>query len=273
MQTVYIGNTLINDFRLGTQIIDDVFTVYNGFDNDVKNFVNASKVSNPTTINALDTFVTSLKSNNLWNKFYALYPFVGGNSQSNRYNLINTGSYLIAFTGSWTFNDNGITGDGSTAYGNTYLSVPATNFSGSATIFNYSRTTGITGIDMGSEGLGPGPFYIANRYTGNLTYFSFDISATTSASLDGSGLYMGVSSGSTQLVYRNGSQSFSTNKTAGQNPAANFYIGSNNFRDNASDFSNRNFAMAGFANSFNLSQASTFYTIVQNFQTALGRQV
>lgn len=27
MQTVYIGNTLINDFRLGTQIIDDVFTV------------------------------------------------------------------------------------------------------------------------------------------------------------------------------------------------------------------------------------------------------
>ena len=46
--------------------------------------------------------VVSLKNNLLWNKFKAIYPFVGGTSTPHKYNLINNRTFdLTNFVGSW----------------------------------------------------------------------------------------------------------------------------------------------------------------------------
>jgi hypothetical protein len=45
-----------------------------------------------------------------------MYPLVGGTSTTCQYNLINTSSYQLAFSGSWNFNNNGISGSGTNNY-------------------------------------------------------------------------------------------------------------------------------------------------------------
>jgi len=46
MQTVYIGNTLVNDVMLGSQRMDDVFTLFTGNDQNLINFLNATGITN-----------------------------------------------------------------------------------------------------------------------------------------------------------------------------------------------------------------------------------
>lgn len=275
MQTIYVGNTLINDIFLGSQRMDDAATRFFGNDQAVKNFVIATGINDFTVVTALDTLVSDLKANNLWTKLDVLYPFVGGSQTTNKYNLINTGSYTINFVGPWTYNSNGITGNGTSTYANTGYSGSVPLWYASGSLFNYSRSTGQDSYDIGVEDTSFNQSYMHNRLSNNLTYLTMPgTTPSTSASFDGSGLYMGNSRSSTQTVYRNGSQIINVSKTAITNPVSPYYIGANNFRDtSANGFTSRNYAMAGFGRSFDATEASTFYTIVQNFQTALGRQV
>lgn len=75
---------------------------------------------------ALNQFVLASKSHGYWSKGIAGYPFIGGTSTSTKWNLFNTNNYAITWHGSPTFDAfNGVTGDGSAAYGDTGL-VPAT---------------------------------------------------------------------------------------------------------------------------------------------------
>lgn len=274
METVYIGNILINDIFLGSQRMDDTLQNYRGIDQNVKNFVNATGITDTQVIGALDTMVIQLKNNNLWNKLDVLYPFVGGTANTNKFNLVNTGSYTIAFNGSWTYNSNGITGNASNTYANTGYSGSVTLWYASGSMFNYSRTTGSSGYDIGVNDLGTETYFM-NRYTGNNTFYRMPgTTQSTSASFDGSGFFMGNSRAGTQTVYKNGTQIINVSKTATSNPSIPYYLGANNFQNtSANEFTNRNYALAGFGRSFDATEASTFYTIVQNFQTALGRQV
>ena len=276
MQTVYVGNTLINDVMLGSQRMDDVLQniVFVPTDQAAINFINATGITDNTIKQSINTLVVDLKANNLWNKLYVLYPFVGGTQDTNKYNLVNTGSYTISFNGPWTYNNNGITGNGTSTYADTGYSGSVSTWYTSGSLFNYSRTTGRSGYDMGVNDSAAGEYYLINRLTNDLTYLNLAVTPSTVASTDGSGLFMGNSRTSTQTVYRNGSQIINVSKTTGQNPTIPFYLGANNFQNiSAGDNTNRNYALGGFGQSFNGTEASTFYTIVQNFQTSLNRQV
>ena len=67
------------------------FKTFSGstFDGDAVNFINVAGIVNTTQKNALNTLVKDLKSTNLWTKFYAIYPVLGGTAYSHKYNLIN----------------------------------------------------------------------------------------------------------------------------------------------------------------------------------------
>ena len=276
MQTVYVGNTLINDVMLGSQRMDDVIQniLFVPTDQAAINFINATGITDNTIKQAINTLVVDLKANNLWNKLYFLYPFVGGTQDTNKYNLVNTGSYTISFSSGWTYNNNGITGNGTSTYANTGYSGSVSTWYASGSLFNYSRTTGQSGYDMGVNDSAAGEYYLINRLTNDLTYLNLSVTPSTVASTDGSGLFMGNSRTSTQTACRNGSQIINVSKTTGQNPTIPFYLGANNFQNiTAGDYTNRNYALVGFGQSFDGTEASTFYTIVQNFQTSLNRQV
>jgi hypothetical protein len=62
-------------------------------------------------IGAITELVNALYEYNLWEKFIAIYPFIGNSSQK-ALNLIDPFKYKITWNGSIIFNNNGITGNG-----------------------------------------------------------------------------------------------------------------------------------------------------------------
>lgn len=64
-------------------------------------------------IGAITELINALYESNLWNKFIALYPFIGdGSSEKNSLNLIDPYKYKISWRGSCIFDKFGVTGNG-----------------------------------------------------------------------------------------------------------------------------------------------------------------
>jgi hypothetical protein len=84
-------------------------------------FLSQSGITDPIITGSIDTFVRGLKSNNLWDKMIAIYPFVGTGSDgtnltgSHRWNLKEPSlvTYPLSFTGSWNGSTSGSAPSGS----------------------------------------------------------------------------------------------------------------------------------------------------------------
>jgi len=84
-------------------------------------FLQTAGITDPIITGSIDTFVRGLKSNNLWDKMIAIYPFVGTGSTgtnltgSHRWNLKEPSlvTYPLSFTGSWNGSTSGSTSSGS----------------------------------------------------------------------------------------------------------------------------------------------------------------
>lgn len=74
-------------------------------DDDVQSFISATGIESLTTAYALNNFVKALKLTGLWDKMDVIYPFVGGNAETHKYNLKDARdldeAYRITFSGSW----------------------------------------------------------------------------------------------------------------------------------------------------------------------------
>jgi len=68
-------------------------------DADAFNFVEVAGISDETQAAAINTLVLGLKSNNLWTKMVAIYPFVGGSAYAHKFNLKDTSLYPVAWAG------------------------------------------------------------------------------------------------------------------------------------------------------------------------------
>jgi len=282
MQTVYIGDTLINDIFIGNNRIDDTLEINQGIDQNVRNFALAAQINDTDIINSLDTFVSQLKSNNLWNKFYALYPLVGGTSDSCKWNLITTSSFTLNYTGSFNFTNTGISGSGTTSNTNTSFT-PSINTSDWATNNSfgvYVNTNVSGGIDMGAESPFPASpagadTYLISRYTNNLAYF-FNSSSLTVASTDSTGFWFGCisgSSGTNMNLYKNGTSIASKASPTTYTITKALYFTANDADGLTNERSTRQYSLSFIARAFNNTEASTLNTIVQTFQTSLGRNV
>jgi hypothetical protein len=80
----------------------------------------------PTVSACTISLFNQIFKNNLWNKIQAFYPMLGGNSNGAKFNaknpIDNTSAYRLQFNGGWTFDSDGITSNGTTAYADTFLS-------------------------------------------------------------------------------------------------------------------------------------------------------
>jgi hypothetical protein len=103
-----------SDRRLPT-ITDNQRGWSGGVDPVVQTFVSSTyaNITDVTQIAALNYLVTALKENGLWSRIKLLYPFIGGNATSHRFNLIDPSQYAITFTGSFVHNSSGISGTAS----------------------------------------------------------------------------------------------------------------------------------------------------------------
>ena len=90
MQTVYIGNTLINDVMLGSQRMEDVISF--NYDNNAINFLSATGLFDQQPVsNAINTLVTDLKG-------YDVYRQIGGKELATKVLFYKNKSKIIVET-------------------------------------------------------------------------------------------------------------------------------------------------------------------------------
>jgi hypothetical protein len=101
-----------------------------GNDADAQAFITASGISG-TEATATNQLVIDLKAANIWTKIKAAYPMVGGTATSCKWNLKDArdldAAYRLVFSGGVTFSSNGVFGNGTNAFADTFL-IPSTNF-------------------------------------------------------------------------------------------------------------------------------------------------
>ena len=259
-----------------------------GIDPDAQAFLTATGITNPTEVSALNQLVLDLKANSLWSNMYAIYPVLGGSASTHKYNLKDpqdlNSAYRLTFSSGWTHSSLGMTPNGS-AYADTHL-IPSVVQTAYNTAYGYYSRTNIqaTQIELGSTTLGNEPnsrvamhtkWSDANAYydqysnsTGNgRLAFSMSgidslglITMTRTANNDQRGFVKGIQRGFSSVIANTAL------------PSRSLWIGAYNVSAFAYG-STKQCAFAFASDGLNPTQATTLNTIVQNYQTTLGRQV
>lgn len=254
-----------------------------GFDQDARKYLDSAGITDASQRSAFNTFVKGMKANGLWSKAAAIYPFMGGTASSHKWNAKDVrdldAAFRLSFVNSATHNSNGVTFNGTTQYASTFLNASTVQTSNNNAFAIYNRTNNaqqITDIGARSSASVISATY-AKIADGKAYAYNQDIAAEFSqTNSDASGFYINTRTSSTSLkIFRNGSQLGSTVTTANTQslPNASYSIGALNWSNTGIfNYSNRNYCFAIIFNTgLSDSEASTLSTLVNNLQTALGR--
>lgn len=238
-------------------------------------FINQAGITNATQQSAINTLVTDLKGYNIWTKFKAIYPIVGGVASSHAVNLKTPGTYDLTFATGWTHSSTGMTP--LNAFANTSLIPNSTLSLNSVHISVYLRTNLtfagpiISTEDAGSynNGLYIWPKQSANQYSVRIN----DNGATgvSTAPADIKGLHIATRTASNVKKYRlNNTQIFNTTESSTGLNTSSIYLSAS--RNNA-NYNNNQIAFSSIGDGLTDTEAANLYTAVQAFQTTLSRQV
>lgn len=252
------------------------------FDPDAQAFITAAGITDPTQQLAINTLVVSLKGYGIWSKMKAIYPFVGGNATTHKFNLKNpadtNAAFRLSFLGGWTHSSNGVKGNGTNNYADTFL-IPNSNLTNNNTHLAYYCRENISGayIDFGTQYLSDLSIY---NYIGTIYSDQYNRGSgrATAAMADTRGFVIGSRTASNvHKIFRNGSQVGTTNTGASSSLTALvnsiFFGAARTTATSALYYSNRQYAFASIGDGLTDIEAANFYTAVQKFQTTLGRQV
>lgn len=277
-----------------------------GFDPAASDFINAAGITDTTQRQAINTMVKELKAAGLWSSFDIIYPFVGGTASQHKYNLINPqdtdAAFRAVFNGTWTHSTNGIKSGASianwvdTKY-NTNSDMTSTNMHVSAYVNQVDVGAGGYICGTGKESPNEANFYLnwAALRIGSTDY-SFEnggsynpvpggtpntINPITTISNGAFLVGSTTSSSNTRLFSAYDSTAFaqvgstSTQAPSG-GPIVNLAIGVTRLIDTDDQVTNafygsHRIAFFSVGTGLSSSQAETFYEIVNDFQTTLGR--
>lgn len=250
-------------------------------DADAQAFITAAAITDATQQGAIDTLVKGLKTDGVWTKMKAIYPFVGGTASTHKYNLKDPrdldAAFRLVFNGGWTHSSTGALPNGTNGYADTKL-VPSSNFSANNSSFGvYSRIDNINdGVFLGSSTSTLNRLYMFLKFTvGGATQLNHNSgTAITTAFLNSSGLFTSSRVISSQhKIFYNGSLNSTTASVETGISSAPIFLSANNQGTLAEYFSNRQLAFSFIGDGLTDTQASNLYTRVQTYQTALSRNV
>ena len=284
---VYGSNQAANRLAIETNI-NNYYSVYPVVsDPDAQAFVSAAELTSQTQANAVNTLVIGMKAQGLWTKMKAIYPMVGGTASTHKFNLKNpldtNAAFRLQFLGSWTHSSTGaLPNFGTNAYANTFLN-PTTSLTSSLGLSYYSRTNANTALDQVDIGAitGLNYFYLTTQYnvTGLVNRFfgrcASSSVAVNTANADARGYYyLGKTGNGANLLksFKNGVLQ-DTQTGAGVNPNNTVFVGAANDSGTTLYYTNRECAFATISDGLTDAEATNCYTLVQQFQTTLGRQV
>jgi len=278
------GQFTFNGSQTFSNVSDAVDIVQDEFDADAIAFLTATGIADMATQSAINTLVLDLKAANLWAKMQAIYPMAGGTASTHKYNLKNPvdsdSAFRLVFAGGWTHSSTGALGNGVNGYADTKFIPETHGVSVSSLHISYYSRQNTSGayIEMGvagNSGLGAsaGQLYIAPNVSGTNYRAVNQTGNQASAGINTQGYFIATRSNSTnQQLYKNGSLQF--NEAGTPNTAANYaiFLGRNN-NGTADTYSNRECAFATIGEGLDATEAANLYSIIQTFNTSLGRQV
>ena len=247
-------------------------------DADAYAFLTAAAITNTTITNAINTLCIDLKSNNLWTKFKAIYPIVGGTATTHKYNLKDPqdtdAAFRIVFNGGWTHSSTGAAPNGINATGDTKFNPVTTSLnvnSNHHSVYLRTNSTPNAFVDIGQSN----PNWLSAVYWNNSATFIYNPTNTYSITVFPAGsnnLSINTRRSSTDFAFFNNNTKLGTNTTL--NTLS--FVSGNVFLASAggsSFLSTRQIAFASIGSGFNDTEAGLLYTLVQAFQTTLSRQV
>jgi hypothetical protein len=242
------------------------------YDVDAQRFFDSSGITDSTQKFAINKFVMQLKDSSLWTNLEAIYPMVGGTENTTKWNLRDPGNsdaaYRLTFTGTPVYATTGVTFPTTFDYADSHLSDSSLSYNNNS-ISYYSRTQNtVDGYDMGCvDNASPYNELAIYHSSDASNWFGYYAYGTVPASTKG--LFMLSATSSDVKRYEN---AVVTN-SKGSAPTTGFtnlpiLIGT---VSRAYAGGQRECALATIGNGFTDAQALTFYNIVQNFETILGR--
>jgi hypothetical protein len=247
---------------------------------DAQAFLDATAITDATITTAINQLVIDLKGAELWDKMKAIYPIVGGTATTHKYNLKDPRDLDVAFRLTRSGSNYSDTATGVKATGAGLLNTHV-NFYSNEEMKNdmhlsfYSRTNsnGLE-VEIGTQYLVQGlPHYslLEIRTAGN-TYFMIHQSNSLPAYADSNSIGFYVASRSAS----NSIKGFKNQTKVIDSTVVSTYISTNEITLlslNGNYVSTKECAFASIGFGFSDSEAYDFYTIVQQFQTTLGRNV
>ena len=248
-------------------------------DADAFAFLEAAGITDPTQQSAINTLVLGLKSNNLWDKMQAIYPFVGGTAYSHKWNLKDPrdldAAFRIQYFGTVIHNNLGISGSG---YAGTYY-YPLTSNSQFSSSLHISLYT--TKVGNGSGGIGnstdtSGLSITPNYNSGGNTQYQINFptwKGLGGANLSDVGLYVASRTSATNVALYRRINTGNTSTTATE-----AHSGTNNgeIRIFSGQYGvpywtgTAGFVTLGYG--LSATDVTNLDTIVSAYQTALGRK-
>ena len=244
-------------------------------DADAQAFITAASITDPTQQAAINTLVVDLKGYNIWTKFKAIYPIVGGVASAHAVNLKTPGTFNLTFASGWTHSSTGMTP--TNAYADTFFN-PNSGFSVNDDVHlsYYSRTNSNgTEIEIGSATTVGGPYLILEIRTSGTTYYIMNSSGSyaTASDSDSRAFYIGNRIGTAEKGFRNNTNVISRTSTATPRPNFNTYLGAFNAGGTASTYTTKQCAFASIGDGLTDTDATNLYTVVNAYQVALSRNV
>lgn len=250
-------------------------------DPDAQAFITAAGITDPIQQSAIDTLVVGLKAESLWTMCNAIYPIVGGSASSHKFNLKDPqdtdGAFRLTFSGTVTHASTGMTGNGTTGYANTFLTPSSTLSLNDTHVSIYSRTnSAVFSCDVGVLTGGSNYLQVIDSQSAN-SLAIINTSAvsypTATGVTDSRGFWhANRTAADAQALYINGAVNGTSSGASTSLPTLPLFLMARN-NTGADIHSAKEVAFASIGQGMTGGQAATFYTLIDAFQTTLGRNV
>jgi hypothetical protein len=269
---------LLEWFYDGTDIFWKSTLNYTGaLDVDATAFMSAAEVTDPSRQAAYNAFVVGLKSDGVWSKLTSIWTFEGTTGTTQSKDL--KGAYNITWSGTPTHDSNGVTGNGTNAYGNTGLAPSAFGGTNSQFIYIKNGTADPTdnGVFIGAHTTGVGRSIIDSYKPGGTEYIRFKANENNTGSAFTTPVsnfighsYVNITDGTTTLASHNAWSSSYASVPTGRS-THNLFLLALNGTGTPSAYSNANLKIAAVGSTLTTGEIDSFKARVDTFLSAIGR--
>lgn len=239
-------------------------------DPDAQAFLTAAGITDPTISGAVGTFVLGCKSNDLWTDIDIILPIVGSTASAHRV-CLKTATNKVTWNGGIIHDSTGVLFNGTNGYGNVDWNAPNI-YNRMAVEWTTDLTTNIfwSGIFTGSSVFG----MQLSKVSGNLETTFLGLNNLVSCGISSP---FGFKASVVEANATNGGKHYGSNGLIQQNTPTstpsgqNYYIGCLNNSGTPIQFGNRKQSFFVFGNALNASKIAILKTLIQEFQTTLGR--